>query len=74
MIDNDLSTKFLNFMEETIEFDVLITFKRPIEIFGYAIRSANDFPGRDPRKWSVKFNLPKAEGSTETEPYYEVIH
>ena len=42
------------------EFDVLITFKRPIEIFGYAIRSANDFP--------------KAEGSTETEPYYEVIH
>ncbi len=61
-------------MEETMEFDVLITFKRPIEIFGYAIRSANDFPGRDPRKWSVKFNLSKAEGSTETEPHYEVIH
>ena len=29
----------------------------PIRITGYGIRSANDCPGRDPRKWDVKFYL-----------------
>ena len=31
--------------------------KKPVGIIGYGIRSANDCPGRDPRKWDVKFYL-----------------
>jgi hypothetical protein len=32
----------------------------PILITGYGIRTANDCPERDPRKWDVKFFLENA--------------
>ena len=44
-------------MGDEKEFDINFILNKPIEIFGYGIRSANDCPGRDPRKWSVKFKL-----------------
>ena len=34
-----------------------IDLKRRVRIRGYGLRSANDCPGRDPRKWDVKFYL-----------------
>jgi hypothetical protein len=45
-------------MGDETEFDINFEFKDPIEIFGYTICSANNFPGCDPRKWSIKFKLP----------------
>ena len=74
MIDNDTSTKFLNVIDEANEFSVNFIFNKPIQIFGYGIRSANDFPGRDPRKWSIQFKLPKVENSPDTEPQYEIVN
>ncbi len=43
---------------ETTEFSVNFDLNRPITIYGYGVRSANDCPGRDPRKWHIKFKLP----------------
>ena len=43
---------------ETTEFSVNFDLNRSITIYGYGVRSANDCPGRDPRKWHIKFKLP----------------
>ena len=45
-------------MGDSTEFSLSLVLNRPIKIFGYGIRSANDHPERDPRKWTIKFKLP----------------
>ena len=44
-----------------------INLRKPISIAGYGFRTADDCPGRDPRKWNVEFFLP--ENSLETHTY-----
>lgn len=44
-----------NFEEDTLS--VTFNFARPIHISGFALKSANDFPGRDPRKWTLRAAL-----------------
>ncbi len=40
---------------------ITIILKIPVSISGYGFRTADDCPGRDPRKWSIKFYLPKKQ-------------
>jgi hypothetical protein len=35
-------------------------FKRPLNLTGYGIMSAPNYPERDPRKWTIIFSLPKS--------------
>ena len=37
---------------------LVFEFHRPITVTGYSFESANDIPGRDPRKWDIKFRIP----------------
>ena len=69
MIDHKIENNNLNLNDESWEFSVVFVFKKPIEIFGYGIRSALDRPEHDPRKWSIHFKLSKTENSTETETH-----
>ncbi|MFE4410411.1 GH92 family glycosyl hydrolase [Streptomyces sp. NPDC056821] len=51
LVDGESGTKWLTF-EPTgwVEFD----FDKPVEITRYALTSANDFDGRDPKDWTLK--------------------
>ena len=38
-----------------------IFFQKPVKIHFYTMTLANDFPGRDPMRWSVELNTDKGQ-------------
>lgn len=50
-----------------------IYFEKPILIRGYGIKSANDYPDRDPRDWLFSaVNFVKAEANQKKEKFYKL--
>ncbi|MFI9720002.1 GH92 family glycosyl hydrolase [Streptomyces sp. NPDC052396] len=51
LIDGEISTKWLTFQKTAwLEFEL----SEPVKAVRYALTSANDAPGRDPRTWTLK--------------------
>ena len=58
LIDKRDNSKFLTVFENSGMVTLVFEFHRPITVTGYSFESANDCPGRDPRKWDINFRIP----------------
>ena len=70
LFDSNISTKWISYYEGN-NLSVTIFLRSQVRITGYGFRSADDCPGRDPRKWDVKFYLPKSNNPQDGQNFSE---